>query len=52
LDDGGWIRPESKRMGMLHILGSANRYRVMSLSSDAHGRGTWFTAVAQNPLLT
>jgi hypothetical protein len=37
---------------MLHILGSTNRYRVMSLASDARVRGTWFTAAAQNPLLT
>jgi hypothetical protein len=37
---------------MLHILGGANRYRVMSFRSDARRRGTWFTAAAQNPLLT
>ncbi len=37
---------------MLHIPDNANRYRVMSPAGDACGRGTWFTAAAQNPLLT
>jgi len=51
---GRWRRHPhvTQRMGMLHILCNANRYGVMSLAGDAPGRATWFTAAAQNPLLT